>query len=138
MKKISIIYWSCTGNTEAMANLIAQGAKENGNDVKLLNVSEASESDATEADILVLGSPAMGCENIDEYEMEPFVESISSMLAGKPVLLFGSYDWGDGEFIENWANTMREYDANVIGTLIVNMTPEDEDITKCIEAGKSL
>lgn len=139
MKKISIIYWSGTGNTEAMANLIADGAREAGNEVTLLNVSEATDAVVEECDVLALGSPAMGCENIDEYEMEPFIDSIGSIVAGKDVFLFGSYDWGNGEFIDNWTETMNDFDANVVGSVMVHMTPDDDEKKKkCIEAGKNL
>lgn len=139
MKKISIIYWSGTGNTEAMANLISQGATSAGNEVTLLNVSDATDAHVKECDVLVLGSPAMGCENIDEYEMEPFMDSVIELVANKKVFLFGSYDWGNGEFIDNWTETLSEASANVIGSVIVNMSPDDDEkINKCIEAGKNL
>lgn len=131
MKKLNIIFWSGSGNTESMANLIAEGAKEKNLDVKVLNVSEASILDVEHCDILALGSPAMGCEYIEENEMDPFVEEISSLISGKDILLFGSYDWGTGEWIENWKDRMKNYGANVIDTLKVNNTPEGEDIEKC-------
>lgn len=138
MKKLNIIYWSGTGNTEAMANLIAEGAKENGLEVKSINVSDASTADVEGCDILALGSPAMGCEVIEEGEMDPFVEEISGLVSGKPTLLFGSYDWGTGEWMDSWKDRMEDYGANVVDTLIVNNAPEGEDIDKCKAAGKAL
>ena len=126
MKKLNIIFWSGSGNTEAMANLIAEGAKENGLEVKLLNVSDASTLDVE------------GCETIEEGEMDPFVEEISGLVSGKPTLLFGSYDWGTGEWMDTWKDRMEGYGANVVNTLIVNNTPEGEDIENCKAAGKAL
>ncbi|WP_300258345.1 flavodoxin [Clostridium sp.] len=138
MKKLSIIYWSGSGNTETMANLIAEGAKENGLEVKLLNVSDASTNDVEECDVLALGSPAMGCEAIEEGEMDPFVEEISGLVSSKPTLLFGSYDWGTGEWMDTWKDRMEDYGAHVVNTLIVNNAPEGEDIENCKAAGKAL
>ena len=138
MKKLNIIFWSGTGNTETMANLIGEGAKENGLEVKLINVSDASTNNISECDVLALGSPAMGCEVIEEGEMDPFIEEISGLVSGKPVLLFGSYDWGTGEWMDNWKERMEGYGANVVDTLIVNNTPEGEDIEKSKAAGKAL
>lgn len=138
MKKLSIIYWSGTGNTEAMANLIEQGAKEKSLEVKKLTVSEANLSDVENCDVLALGSPAMGSEVIEEGEMEPFVYSIANIVSGKQVLLFGSYDWGTGEWMDSWEERMDSYGANVIDKIIVNNAPEGDDIEKCVSCGKNL
>lgn len=138
MKKLNIIFWSGSGNTETMANLIAEGAKEKDFEVKVLNVSDASTLDVENCDILALGSPAMGCESIEESEMDPFVEEISGLLFGKEVLLFGSYDWGTGEWMNNWKERMEGYGAKVIETLKVNNTPEGEDIENCKTFSKNI
>lgn len=139
MKKVSIIYWSGSGNTEEMANLIAQGAKEEGAEVKSLLVSEATIDDVKDADIVVLGSPAMGDEVIEEGEMDPFVDSISGIIMGKPLGLFGSYGWGSGEWMVSWVSRMNDYGANVIDEgLIVNEFPQGEDADRCVEYGKKL
>ncbi|MCH3963660.1 MAG: flavodoxin [Clostridium sp.] len=139
MANINIVYWSGTGNTEKMANLISQGATESGHSVKLINVSEASEEDVNTADVLVLGSPAMGDEVIEESEMEPFVDSITDKLKGKKVALFGSYGWGDGQWMRSWQERIEDAGATLVDEgLIVNEAPEGEDETKCIEFGKSL
>ena len=91
--KVSIVYWSGTGNTEAMANAVAEGAKNTGAEVELLPVS---------ADALLFGCPAMGSEELEESEFEPFFSSVEGSLSGKKVGLFGSYDWGDGEWMRTW------------------------------------
>lgn len=139
MKKVAVIYWSGSGNTEEMANLIAKGATEEGTEVKVLLVSDATLEDVKDADVVALGSPAMGDEVIEEGEMEPFVESISGVITGKPVGLFGSYGWGSGDWMVSWVARMNDYGANVIGEgLIVNEFPQGEEADKCVEYGKKI
>lgn len=140
MKKVNIIYWSGTGNTEAMASLISEGAKEEGADVKLVNVSEASDDDVTDADIVALGSPAMGDEVVEETEMEPFIESAADILKGKKVALFGSYGWGTGQWMEDWVQKMHDdYGADIMNDgLIVNEAPEGKSKEECIDFGREL
>ncbi|WP_313758208.1 flavodoxin [Tissierella sp.] len=139
MKKVSIIYWTGTGNTEAMANLIAKGAKEKDSEVKLIPVSNAKSQDVLDADILLLGSPSMGSEAIEENEMEPFVESIKDIVKDKIVGLFGSYDWGDGEWMRNWVERMNTSGAKVFEEgCIVNLSPEGEEADKCIDYGRRI
>ncbi|WP_196008233.1 flavodoxin [Clostridium tyrobutyricum] len=139
MSKVNIIYWTGTGNTESMANLIAEGAKEKGADVNLINVSSASEADVKDADVVALGSPAMGAEVIEESEMEPFVESISGAVSGKKIALFGSYGWCDGEWMRSWVERMEGYGANLVNDgLIVNEAPEGESEEECKNLGKEL
>lgn len=139
MSKVNIIYWSGTGNTESMANLIAEGVKERGAEVNVLNVSEASPDDVKSADIVLLGSPAMGVEVIEEEEMDPFVESISSCVSGKKVGLFGSYGWGDGEWMRNWAKRMEDYGANLLNEgFTVQEAPEGEIKEDCKNFGRQI
>lgn len=140
LKKISIIYFSGTGNTEVMANAIADGVKEAGGDANLITSEEASIDNITNADVVALGCPSMGAEELDDT-METFVDSIESEISGKSVALFGSYDWGDGEWIREWHDRMEGYGASMIqdqDELIAHLTPEDEDIEKCKELGKKL
>ncbi|MBU5428032.1 flavodoxin [Tissierella pigra] len=139
MKKVSIIYWSGTGNTEEMANLISNGAKENGSEVKSIPVGSAKVEDVVDADVLLLGSPSMGSEVIEESEMEPFVESIKDNVKDKVVGLFGSYDWGDGEWMRNWVERMNSYGAKVFEEgCIVNLSPEGEEADKCVDYGRRI
>lgn len=139
MKNITIVYWSGSGNTEEMANLISKGLQEKGESPKLLNVSKASKSDVEAAEIVLLGSPSMGDEVIEECEMEPFIEDIKDVVSGKPVALFGSYGWGSGEWMKNWEERMEGYGVRLSGEgLIVNGYPEGEDVNRCIEFGKAL
>jgi len=137
MSKVNIIYWTGTGNTEAMAKLIEEGAKEKGAEVKLLHVSEASVDDVKGADMVLLGSPAMGAEVIEESEMEPFVDSIASSVSGKKLGLFGSYGWGDGEWMRSWVERMEGYGANLLNEgLIVQEAPEGSSEEECRNFGR--
>lgn len=139
MDKITVIYWSASGNTEAMAKLISEGAEAKGAKVDLLNVSDATLDKIKETDVLVLGSPAMGDEVIEESEMEPFVESISPLVNGKKVALFGSYGWGDGKWLRDWSERMITYGAQVLGDgLLVQNAPEVETEDECREFGEKL
>lgn len=140
MKKVSIIYWSGTGNTEIMAKAIAEGAKIDEVDVSLLNVSEASVDNVQNSDVVALGCPSMGAEVLEEAEMEPFVESIQSVVKGKKLALFGSYGWGDGEWMRNWVERMESYGAELIEDegLMANYEPNEEVLSSCKELGERL
>lgn len=134
--KVSIVYWSGTGNTEAMANAVAEGAKGAGAEVELLPVSEASE-DVLASDALILGCPAMGAEQLEESEFEPFFSAIEGKLAGKKVGLFGSYDWGDGEWMRTWQECVVIAGGNMITDgIIANNAPDDEALAACKSLGE--
>lgn len=137
--KINIIYYSNTGNTEEMANLIARGAKEEGAEVNLMTFSEASVEDVKNCDIVLLGGPAMGAENLEESEVEPFVESIEGEVSGKKMVLFGSFGWGGGAYMTEWENRMEENGAELLEKeVVVQEAPEGEDAEKLIELGKKI
>jgi len=139
MSKILIVYWSATGNTEKMAELIEQGAKAAGADVTLKAVADASPADLDGFDTVVLGCPSMGAEELDP-EMEEFVAAISGSLSGKKLALFGSYDWGDGEWMRNWYVQMEQTGAQLVQSegLIVQLMPEGEAEEQCTALGASL
>ena len=139
MKKVAIIYWSGTGNTEAMANGIMEGARKEEVSVSLINVGNANEEDVINADVIAFGCPSMGAEVLEESEMEPFIESIVSEVKGKNIALFGSYGWGNGEWMTDWQDRMEEYGANLLQEgLIINNEPDAEGIIKCKELGELL
>jgi flavodoxin short chain len=140
MKSIAVIYWSGTGNTEMMAKAIAEGAAAADVEVSLMTVSDAKVSDALSADAVALGCPSMGAEVLEEDEMEPFVAALNSAeMNNKPVALFGSYDWGNGEWMKDWENRMKGYGATLIQEgLIVNLTPDAEALKECKELGSKL
>ena len=136
MKKVAIIYWSGTGNTEAMATAIMEGAMKENVDVRLINVGEANATDVLNADAIAFGCPSMGSEVLEESEMEPFIESISSVIRGKNTILFGSYGWGNGEWMTDWQERMEGYGANLLQEgFVINNDPDGEAIIKCNELG---
>ncbi|MDV0445380.1 Flavodoxin [Methanimicrococcus sp. At1] len=137
--KMCIIYWSGTGNTEAMANLICEGAVSTGADVLLKEVAAASAADVETADIAVFGCPAMGDEILEEDEFEPFMQSVAGALSGRKVGLFGSYDWGDGEWMRLWEDDVKKAGAVLLKDgLIVNLEPAGDDVENCRNFGKEL
>ena len=137
MSKTAIIFWSGTGNTEAMANAVLDGAKTVNEDVKLFNVSEITADEASEYDTLILGCPAMGAEVLEEDEFEPFFTELEGKIAGKNIALFGSYGWGDGEWMRSWEKRVNAAGAKLVcDSVIANDAPDDEAIVNCNELGK--
>ena len=120
---VKVVYWSGTGNTESMANMLAEGIKEVGNEAALFNVSDIDKDTLLEDTVFALGCPSMGNEELEEGEMEPFVEELEDGLSGKKVALFGSYGWGSGEWMETWSERMANAGAEVLGTVISNEAP---------------
>ena len=114
MSKVSIVYWSGTGNTEAMANMIAEGVKEAGKEADVLPVSIASVADLQAASAFALGCPSMGVEQLEEAEMEPFMCELESGISGKQVGLFGSYGWGNEEWMRDWEERIGMAGASVV------------------------
>ncbi len=134
--KVSIVYWSGTGNTEAMANAVAEGAKGAGAEVELLPVSAASE-DVLASDALILGCPAMGAEQLEESEFEPFFSAIEGKLAGKKVGLFGSYDWGDGEWMRTWQQRVETAGGVMIADGVTAYgAPDSDALAACRALGE--
>ena len=139
MSKVAIIYWTGSGNTEQMANLIAEGAAAAGAEITKLHVSQSPSQAVAAADVLVLGSPSMGVEVIEESEMEPFVESLAGSLKGKKVALFGSYGWGDGGWMREWVERMNSYGAQVLEEgLIVQGSPDGGEADRCRDYGTKI
>ncbi len=139
MSKVAVIYWSGTGNTEIMAEKVAAGAKEIGHEVDIFTAGEFSAAMVDEYEILAMGCPSMGAEVLEESEFQPMYDEVREKLSGKKVALFGSYDWGDGEWMENWEEDAKAQGAEIVcPCLIVNNTPDDEGEAQCIEMGKSL
>ena len=138
MSKMAVIYWSMTGNTQAMAEAIAEGAREAGAEVDLFPVDQVTVDQAVEYDKLALGCPAMGAEVLEESEFEPFFTELEGRLGGKRVALFGSYGWGDGQWMRDWVQRTNDANANIYTDegLMVNETPDADALDKCREFGK--
>ena len=132
MANTAVIYWSQTGNTEAMARAIAEGA-----DADLFSVSEVTPEQALTYGRLALGCPAMGAEVLEEEEFEPFFAAIESKLCGKKVALFGSYGWGDGQWMRDWQERVTASGASLYreAGLTINDAPGDGDLAVCREFG---
>lgn len=139
MSKTAVIYWSGTGNTEAMAQAVLEGAKTKNPDTVLFSVSDISADEAASYDTLILGCPAMGAEVLEESEFEPFFTDLEANLSGKNVALFGSYGWGDGEWMREWEKRVTDAGGNLIGGqgLIVNVAPDDAALDECRALGES-
>ena len=132
--KAAVIYWSGTGNTEQMAAAVAEGAN-----AELFSVSEFS-GKLSDYDRLAFGCSAMGAEELEESEFEPFFAEAESGLNGKTIALFGSYGWGDGEWMRSWLKRAEDDGAVIVGGegLIANEAPSDDDLEKCRELGRAL
>lgn len=134
MSEIAVIYWSGTGNTQAMAEAVAEGAKNAGAQADLFSVSDTSADAAAAYDKLALGCPAMGAEVLEESEFEPFFTELEGRLSGKKVVLFGSYGWGDGQWMRDWADRLAASGE----PLIVNEAPDDDGLAQCRALGAAL
>ncbi len=140
MNSVYIVYWSGTGNTETMANMIAEGVIAGGGNALVKEVSTLSSNDLDESKVFALGCPSMGAEELEEDYMEPFVAELESKISGKHILLFGSYGWGDGEWMRIWTQRMRDCGAIIISDegIIANDAPDEEAKDRLIQAGKIL
>ncbi|MDR3146933.1 MAG: flavodoxin [Treponema sp.] len=140
MKKILISYWSGTGNTETMAKRLAQGVSDVGGEAVVKTAAETTPALVKEAAALAFGCPAMGAEVLEESEMEPLIAGLSSAeVGGKALGLFGSYDWGDGQWMRDWVDRMKGLGAAVDGEgIIAHLEPDNDSLTKCYELGKRL
>lgn len=139
MKKVAVVYWSGTGNTEAMANAVVEGAKDAGADVSLIQSDDFSAADLDSYDSVGFGCPAMGDEELEEYSFEPMFAGLESKLSGKNIAIFGSYEWNEGQWMIDWEERVKKDGANLVcAPLPVYGTPDDEGTAKCKELGKAL
>ena len=124
----------------SMANAVAEGIKEAGKEAAVLEVSAVTAADLNDETVFALGCPAMGAEVLEEGEMEPFVTEVEGFAAGKTIGLFGSYDWGDGDWMREWASRMEAAGATVAGGegVIANNTPDEEALENCRKLGETL
>ena len=135
--KIAVVYWSGTGNTEAMANAVAEGVKGSRADVDLLNSIAAGELGAYDA--VAFGCPAMGAEELEDSEFEPMFAALEGSLNGKKIALFGSYGWGDGEWMRTWEDRCKDDGAVLVcDSVICNEAPDDEAVDACKALGEAL
>lgn len=137
--KTAVIYWSGTGNTEAMANAVAEGAKSAGAEVVLLTPSEVDAATLDSFDTIAFGCPSMGSEQLEEEEFEPMFSACEAKLNGKKIALFGSYGWGDSEWMRNWEEQAKGCGAVLAcDSVICNEAPDDEATEACKNLGIAL
>lgn len=139
MSKIAVVYWSGTGNTEAMASAVLDGIKESGAEGVMLSAAEFDVSMMDAFDAIAFGCPSMGAEELEESEFAPMFEACEAKLAGKKIALFGSYGWGDGEWMRNWEETCTSDGAVLVcGSVICNEAPDDAAVAECNALGAAL
>jgi flavodoxin short chain len=140
MDKIQVVYWSQGGNTQTMAEAVAKGITEAGKEAAVAFVSEVSPDELKGAKAFALGCPAMGAEVLEENEMEPFVSEVEGFASGKTVALFGSYGWGDGQWMRDWVDRMNAAGATVLNGegVICREVPGDDALAECAALGKQL
>ena len=137
MKKTLVIYWSGTGNTEAMANAVLEGMTAAGADAKLLTVDQVNTAELNGYAAIAFGCPAMGSEVLEEMEFQPMFDACKNCLGGKAVALFGSYGWGDGEWMRTWQQRVEAAGGVMIEDgLICNNTPDDDALAACRALGE--
>lgn len=140
MEEIYVVYWSQTGNTKEMAEAVGEGIKAAGKTAKVAEVGSVSAAVLKDAPVFALGCPAMGAEVLEEEEMEPFVEEVEQFASGKKIALFGSYGWGDGEWMRDWEARMKNAGATLIGDagVMCNEAPNADALAACRELGAQM
>ena len=138
MKKVAMVYFSATGNTEAMARII-EDALSGKAEVAVIDPAVFGPSDMDSYDAYAFGCPAMGAEVLEEDTYEPMFASIEGSLQGRRIILFGSYGWGDGEWMRNWQERC-EGDGAVLAhePVICQEAPDAEAESALKEAAASL
>lgn len=139
MSKIAVVYWSGTGNTETMASAVADGAKEKGAETAVLTSSAFNASMMDDYDAIAFGCPSMGAEELEDSEFAPMFSECKPKLNGKKIALFGSYGWGDGEWMRTWEKTCKNTGAVFACDFVIcNEAPDDEAIVACKSLGAAL
>lgn len=139
MKEIMIAYWSGTGNTAAMAAILGKGIQDGGATAKVVSVEDIKADDLKDYPVFALGCPSMGNETLEETYMEDFVTEVESFASGKKIGLFGSYGWGDGEWMRNWEETCTGDGAILVcDSVICNNAPDDDAVAECSALGAAL
>jgi len=140
MAKVQIVFWSGTGNTAAMAQSVADGVTEAGGEAVIIPVDQANAADLTAANAFALGCPSMGAEQLEESEMEPFMEGLDSLINGKQIGLFGSYGWGNEEWMRDWESRIAADGATVVNSEGVTVlgAPTEDTVAALKDLGRSL
>lgn len=139
MSKTAVVFWSATGNTEAMADAVKEGAAQAGAEVSVFSASDFSADKAAEFDSIAFGCPAMGDEVLEEDEFQPMFDAVLPALKDKKIGLFGSYGWGDGQWMRDWEETCKSAGVTLVSEpVLANEAPDDEAVTACRALGEAL
>ncbi len=138
MSKVAVVFWSGTGNTEAMADLVAEGARTAGAEVDVQQAAKFSSAKLDEYDAFAFGCPAMGSEELESDEFEPMWDDVEPGLPGRKVALFGSYDWADGEWMDLWKERAENAGVSIADAVIAKDYPDDEAAEACRALGAAL
>ena len=139
MSKVAVVFWSGTGNTEAMAAAVAQGVKDGGGEAVVKTAAEFTAAELDQFDAVAFGCPSMGAEELEETEFAPLFERCREGIRGKRLGLFGSYGWGDGEWMRNWEEQVRADGADLVSNgVICNEAPDEEAVAACQLLGRPL
>ena len=139
MSKIAVVFWSGTGNTKAMAEAVLAGAKDAGAQADIFEAADFDNGKAAGYDALAFGCPAMGAEELEDSEFEPMFADVEGSLAGKKVALFGSYGWGDGQWMRDWEDRCKSAGISLaVESVLANETPGDAEIANCKALGATL
>ena len=140
MSKIAVVFWSGTGNTEAMADAVVEGIEAAGAECSKFSASDFNGGMVNDFDAIAFGCPSMGSEQLEDSEFEPMFNDCEANLKGKKIALFGSYGWGDGEWMRDWTDRMTSAGATVVNGegLICHETPDEDGLSECVELGKAL
>ena len=139
MSKVAVVFWSGTGNTEAMASAVAEGITEAGGEASVIAVGNFSAAAVNDYDAIAWGCSAMGDEVLEESEFQPMWDDCKGALAGKKIALFGSYGWGDGLWMRDWEKECKDLGLNLACDFVIaNESPDDDAKAACRELGKAL
>ncbi|MCR5623706.1 MAG: flavodoxin [Lachnospiraceae bacterium] len=139
MSKVAVVYWSGTGNTQAMAEAVEAGAKGAGAEVSVFGPSDFTDSMVGDFDGIAFGCPAMGAEVLEESEFDPMFTSVEGALSGKKIALFGSYGWGDGQWMRDWEERCQAAGANlIVESVMANNDPGADELDACTQLGAAL
>ena len=139
MSKVAVVYWSGTGNTAAMAGAVESGAKDSGAEVTVFETAGFTADKVAEFDAIAFGCPAMGAEVLEESEFDPMFTAVEGSLSGKKIALFGSYGWGDGQWMRDWEDRCKAAGAQLAcDSVMANNTPDDDVLESCKGLGAAL
>ncbi|MCR5671018.1 MAG: flavodoxin [Butyrivibrio sp.] len=140
MSKVKVVFWSGSGNTQAMADAVASGINGAGGEAEVITFDSISPSDAANEAVIAFGCPAMGAEVLEEGTVEPFMAEYETKCSGKKIALFGSYGWGDGQWMRDWQDRLTAAGATIIGGegVIANNAPDADAVSSCEDLGRQL